>query len=185
MLPLFNHCKEMKRLQEVANSKMSLKSLPSPRCNFYQDQNDSFSKVHQKVLRLSNFSKSYIARSLKGSHSSAMGCSHLKMQQRGCNRMFPSVMLRCAALLICLLVRQQFCAGPSLATGLYSKEGAQETGRGVLSKHSIINLIRKAAKPFSARIARDILMLRENTVISTYHNSNISWVYLILLFKRS
>ena len=135
---------------------MSLKSLPSPRCNFYQDQNDSFSKVHQKVLRLSNFSKSYIARSLKGSHSSAMGCSHLKMQQRGCNRMFPSVMLRCAALLICLLVRQQFCAGLSLATGLYSREGAQETGRGVLSKHLIINLIKKAATPFSARVAQDI-----------------------------
>ena len=78
---------------------MSLNSLASPRCNFDQDKNYSFSEVHQKVLRLSNSTKSCIARSLKGSHSSAMGCSHLKMQGQGMQYDVPicDVEMRCTA----------------------------------------------------------------------------------------
>ena len=39
---LFNHCKEMKRLQEVANSKDVFQELNFVKCIFYQDQNDTF-----------------------------------------------------------------------------------------------------------------------------------------------
>ena len=51
-------------------------------------------------------------------------------------------------------------SGLSPVTGLYSR------GRGAVSKHSIINLIKKGG---NAILNPDILELRENKAISTYH----------------
>ena len=120
---LFNHCKEMKRLQEVADSKDVFEELGFVKCYFYQDQNDTFSTTFC-AIQIS--AKGCIMRCFKGSHSSGMGCSHLLgcTDAIGCSPIW-DVEMPCTADLS--LTAAPILSGLSLATGLYSRRRCIKT----------------------------------------------------------